>query len=51
VLAESCERFLFVHQGHVLEFRNLDAMIADSKARAYLGALATAEASAAAVGC
>jgi len=26
-------------------------MIADSKARAYLGALATAEASAAAVGC
>ena len=42
VLAESCERFLFVHQGRVLEFANLDAVIADPKARAYLGALATA---------
>jgi ABC-type histidine transport system ATPase subunit len=42
VLAESCERFLFVHQGHVLEFGSLDAVIANPKAGAYLGALATA---------
>jgi energy-coupling factor transporter ATP-binding protein EcfA2 len=40
VLAESCERFLFVQEGHVLDFRNLDAMIAHPNARAYLGALA-----------
>jgi ABC-type branched-subunit amino acid transport system ATPase component len=46
VLAESCERFLFVHQGRVLEFANLDAVIADPRARAYLGALTTAAASA-----
>lgn len=47
VLAESCERFLFVHQGHVLEFDNLDAVIADPKARAYLGRLVTTAGSAA----
>jgi ABC-type histidine transport system ATPase subunit len=46
VLAESCERFLFVHQGRVLEFGNLDAVIADPKGRAYLGGLATAGGSA-----
>ena len=45
VLAESCERFLFVHQGSVLEFASLDAMTADPKARAYLGGLATAASS------
>ncbi len=42
VLAESCERFLFVHQGSVREFASLDAMIADAHARSYLGALASA---------
>jgi ABC-type branched-subunit amino acid transport system ATPase component len=45
VLAESCERFLFVHQGSVLEFSSLDAISADPNARAYLGGLATASAS------
>jgi len=42
VLAESCERFLFVHQGSVREFASLDAMTADAHARSYLGALASA---------
>ena len=42
VLAESCERFLFVHQGTVHEFPSLGAMTTDSKGRAYLGGLATA---------
>ena len=42
VLGESCERFLFVHQGSVLDFANLDAMATDAKARAYLGGLAGA---------
>ncbi|HKU85374.1 MAG TPA: ATP-binding cassette domain-containing protein [Casimicrobiaceae bacterium] len=42
VLAESCERFLFVNQGTVHEFSSLDAMVADPKASAYLGGLATA---------
>lgn len=42
VLAESCERFLFVHGGRVREFASLDAILANPEARAYLGALATA---------
>ena len=42
VLAESCERFLFVHQGQVAEFPDLDALTGDPRARAYLGELATA---------
>lgn len=42
VLAESCERFLFVQQGRVAEFASLDAMSADPGARAYLGELASA---------
>jgi len=42
VLAESCERFLFVHHGNVLDFASLDALSADPKARAYLGELANA---------
>jgi ABC-type branched-subunit amino acid transport system ATPase component len=42
VLGESCERFLFVHQGTVREFPSLDAMTADANARAYLGGLAAA---------
>ena len=46
VLAESCERFLFVHQGTVIEFESLDAMTTDTKARAYLGGLALAAGSA-----
>lgn len=50
LLAESCERFLFVHHGHVLEFLNLGAMMADPNARTYLGALAPAAASAATAG-
>jgi ABC-type branched-subunit amino acid transport system ATPase component len=41
VLAQSCERFLFVHQGNVLQFDNLDALMADPDARAYLGGLAS----------
>jgi ABC-type multidrug transport system ATPase subunit len=40
VLAEACERFLFVHRGSVSEFSSLDAMIADPRARSYLGGLA-----------
>jgi len=40
VLAESCERFLFVHQGSVLDFPSLEAMTSNPKARAYLGGLA-----------
>lgn len=40
VLAQSCERFLFVHQGKVRPFGNLDAMMAHPDARAYLGGLA-----------
>ena len=42
VLAESCERFLFVHQGRVREFASLDGLTADAQARAYLGSLVTA---------
>jgi len=41
VLAESCERFLFVHGGSVLDFATLEALTAHPKARAYLGELAT----------
>ena len=47
VLAQSCERFLFVHQGTVLPFGNLDAVMAHPDARAYLGGLASAAGSAA----
>ena len=46
VLAQACERFLFVHQGKVVPFGNLDAMMADPDARAYLGGLANAAGSA-----
>jgi len=42
VLAQSCERFLFVHQGKVLQFGNLDAVMAYPDARAYLGGLTNA---------
>ena len=42
VLAQSCERFLFVHQGKVLQFGNLDAVMAHPDARAYLGGIANA---------
>ena len=42
VLAQSCERFLFVQRGKVLQFDNLDAVMADTDARAYLGGLANA---------
>ena len=42
VLAQACERFLFVHQGKVLQFGNLDAVMAHPDARAYLGGLANA---------
>jgi len=42
VLAQACERFLFVHQGKVLQFANLDAVMAHPEARAYLGGLASA---------
>jgi ABC-type branched-subunit amino acid transport system ATPase component len=47
VLAQSCERFLFVHQGKVLQFGNLDAVMAHPDARAYLGELANAAGSSA----
>jgi len=47
VLAQACERFLFVHQGKVHQFANLDAVMAHSDARAYLGGLASAPGSAA----
>jgi len=42
VLAQSCERFLFVHRGKVLQFGNMDAVMAHPDARAYLGGLANA---------
>jgi len=42
VLAQSCERFLFVHKGKVLQFGNLDAVMAHPDARAYLGGIANA---------
>ena len=42
VLAQSCERFLFVHRGKVLQFGNLDAVMAHPDALAYLGGLANA---------
>jgi ABC-type branched-subunit amino acid transport system ATPase component len=41
VLAQACERFLFVNQGKVLQFANLDAVMAHPDARAYLGRLAS----------
>ena len=47
VLAQSCERFLFVHRGKVLQFGNLDALMAHPDARAYLGGLANAAGSSA----
>jgi ABC-type branched-subunit amino acid transport system ATPase component len=39
VLRESCGRFLFVHQGEVLEFADYGALTADERVRGYLGAL------------
>ena len=42
VLAESCQRFLFVQQGRVAEFTDFGALTADPKARAYLGGLVAA---------
>ena len=47
VLAQSCERFLFVHQGKVRQFGNLDAVMAHPDARAYLGGLGNAAGSSA----
>ena len=40
VLQQSCDRFLFVHQGQVLDFPDFDALTRDARVRAYLGALA-----------
>ena len=40
VLQQSCDRFLFVHQGQVLDFPDFGALTRDARVRAYLGALA-----------
>jgi ABC-type multidrug transport system ATPase subunit len=40
VLRESCERFVFVHQGSIAEFSDFAALIGDAGVRGYLGGLA-----------
>lgn len=42
ILRESCERFLFVQKGVVTQAADFDALVADERVRAYLGALAPA---------
>ena len=37
IVEEISERFLFVHQGEVLEFPSWDRFIASNEVRAYLG--------------
>ncbi len=40
ILRESCERFLFVNQGQLMQAASFDALVADPGVRSYLGALA-----------
>jgi ABC-type multidrug transport system ATPase subunit len=41
ILRASCERFLFIHEGRLIESPTLDALLADARLRPYLGALAS----------
>ncbi|MEO6747632.1 MAG: ATP-binding cassette domain-containing protein [Caldimonas sp.] len=40
ILRESCERFLFVNKGQLMQAASFDALVADAGVRSYLGALA-----------
>ena len=40
ILRESCERFLFVNQGRLMQVASFDTLVADPGVRSYLGALA-----------
>jgi len=40
ILRESCERFLFVNRGQLMQAASFDALVADPGVRSYLGALA-----------
>jgi ABC-type histidine transport system ATPase subunit len=40
ILRESCDRFLFVHQGSVSQAASFDALVERPNVRAYLGKLA-----------
>ena len=40
ILRESCERFLFVNQGRLMQAASFDTLVADPGVRSYLGALA-----------
>jgi ABC-type Na+ transport system ATPase subunit NatA len=40
ILREACERFIFVQRGELVHAASFDALVADDRARAYLGKLA-----------
>ncbi|HEY0857780.1 MAG TPA: ATP-binding cassette domain-containing protein [Albitalea sp.] len=42
ILRESCERFIFVHQGRLTHAGSFDALLTDERVRTYLGQLAPA---------
>ena len=42
ILRETCERFLFVHQGTVTQAASFGQLLAQAPVRGYLGALAPA---------